>query len=174
MGAFGANLYCPGLPFSAERTPRSLAMPSLIVFALFALMASMLVVSVEAEARMKSACPEFGRPCECVWHVRDCLPTFTSNHGLSTHRPSEHTQALRRSSDSENFRALSGPAHGPSVSSTLARDAPQGSPIAGTPRQRRKPDAHTHEIGCAHLWTGNDRLGLHQRLGRKRQGYRQL
>jgi hypothetical protein len=50
-------------------------MPSLIVFALFAFMASTLVVSVEAEARVKAACPAFGRPCDCVWHVRDCLPT---------------------------------------------------------------------------------------------------
>lgn len=50
-------------------------MPSLIVFALFAFMASTLVVSVEAEARVKSVCPEFGRLCECMWYVGDCLPT---------------------------------------------------------------------------------------------------
>lgn len=50
-------------------------MPFLIVFALFALMASMLVASVEADARVRSACPGAGRPCECAWHVRDCLPT---------------------------------------------------------------------------------------------------
>jgi hypothetical protein len=50
-------------------------MPALIVFALLAFMASTLVVSVGAEARVKSACPEFERPCECVWYVRDCVPT---------------------------------------------------------------------------------------------------
>jgi hypothetical protein len=49
-------------------------MPSPIVFALFAFMVPTLVISVVAEARVKSACPEFGRPCECVWHIRDCLP----------------------------------------------------------------------------------------------------
>jgi hypothetical protein len=49
-------------------------MRSLIVFALFVFMAPALVVSVEDEARVKSSCPEFGRPCECVWHGRDCLP----------------------------------------------------------------------------------------------------
>jgi hypothetical protein len=50
-------------------------MPSLIVFAFFALMAPTLVASVEVDARVRSACPEFGRPCECARHVRECLPT---------------------------------------------------------------------------------------------------
>jgi hypothetical protein len=49
-------------------------MPSAIVVALLAFMACALGASVEAEAAVKSACPEFGRPCECSWHVRDCLP----------------------------------------------------------------------------------------------------
>ena len=49
-------------------------MPSAIVAALLAFMACALGASVEAEAAVKSACLEFGRPCECSWHVRDCLP----------------------------------------------------------------------------------------------------
>ena len=49
-------------------------MPSAIVVALLAFMACALGASVEAGATVKSACPEFGRPCDCAWHVRDCLP----------------------------------------------------------------------------------------------------
>jgi hypothetical protein len=39
-------------------------MRSLIVFVLFAFMAPALVASVQDEAKVKSACLEFGRPCE--------------------------------------------------------------------------------------------------------------
>jgi hypothetical protein len=50
-------------------------MPSLIILALLAFIAPTLAVSIEeAQARVKSACPAIGRPCECAWHVRDCLP----------------------------------------------------------------------------------------------------
>lgn len=49
-------------------------MPALTMIALSAVLAFTLAVSVEAEARVNSTCPEFGRPCECVWHSRDCLP----------------------------------------------------------------------------------------------------
>jgi len=42
-----------------------------IFLALFVFLALGLRVS---EARVKLSCPEFGRPCECAWHVRDCVP----------------------------------------------------------------------------------------------------
>jgi hypothetical protein len=48
-------------------------MLSVIVFALFAFLVPTLV-SIEAAARVNSACPAIGAPCECAWHVRDCLP----------------------------------------------------------------------------------------------------
>jgi hypothetical protein len=27
------------------------------------------------EGKVATPCPVFGSPCECQWHVRDCLPT---------------------------------------------------------------------------------------------------
>ena len=50
-------------------------MPSLLWFALFAFMLANIALSIEVQAGVKrTTCPEFGRPCECPWHVRDCLP----------------------------------------------------------------------------------------------------
>ena len=47
-------------------------MRSLIISALFAVT---LAFSMEAEARVETPCTAFGRPCDCPWYMRDCLPT---------------------------------------------------------------------------------------------------
>jgi hypothetical protein len=45
-----------------------------ICLALLTLMA-MPAVSATGQARVETLCPAFARPCDCVWHARDCLPT---------------------------------------------------------------------------------------------------
>ena len=50
-------------------------MPSLLWFALLAFMLADIALPTEVQADVKRTCPEFGRPCDCPWHVRDCLPS---------------------------------------------------------------------------------------------------
>ena len=50
-------------------------MPSLLWFALLAFMLADIALPTEVQADVKRTCPEFGRPCDCAWHVRDCLPS---------------------------------------------------------------------------------------------------
>jgi hypothetical protein len=37
--------------------------------------AGLLALSTETQATVRSFCLGFGLPCECPWHVRDCIPT---------------------------------------------------------------------------------------------------
>ena len=68
-GAF-AEPPCPRAPLSPK-----MIMPSLLWFALLAFTLATIAFSTETQASVKTFCPQFGRPCECSWHMRDCLPT---------------------------------------------------------------------------------------------------
>jgi hypothetical protein len=50
-------------------------MRSSVALAFFTFLATAISLSALSQTRVDRPCPVFGRPCECAWHVRDCLPT---------------------------------------------------------------------------------------------------
>ena len=49
-------------------------MRSCIGLAFLAFLATQ-ALSNAALAKVNTVCPAFGLPCECAWHIRDCLRT---------------------------------------------------------------------------------------------------
>ena len=54
-----------------------------------------LPLSGAGQARVNTSCPAFGHPCECAWHVRDCLPRCHIQPRLECDRSSavQHEEA---------------------------------------------------------------------------------